>query len=379
MTAGAAASVRVDFPYLMEDRDRRGNARVFVRRFGRKIRIRDPKGSPEFARAYSDALDKLNGRAPTESAAHITLAPAGSLGALAALYFASRRFMALDPSSRQRRRQVIEECLREPPTPDSKARMADCPAEKVTAQAVQMLIDRRAEQPGAANNRKKHISALFGWAVKARHLPSNPARDTERVRYASSGFHTWTIDEVHQFEAHHPIGTKPRLALALLLFLGERRQDMVELGKQHVRNGICRFVPKKMRWRRIEPQEIPVLPILADIIAVSPCGDLTFLVTKHGKPYTPAGFGNWFREQCDEAGLPHCTAHGLRKAAATLAAEAGATERQLMALFGWSSPAQATVYTRAADKKRLAGDAARLVVGHFANEQLPHLAKNTVK
>src|SRR5581483_9948932 len=102
--------------------------------------------------------------------------------------------------------------------------------------------------------------------------------------------------------------------------------------------------------------EKPVLPRLADVIARSPTGALTFLETSFGKPYTPAGFGNWFREQCDQAGLPQCSAHGLKKAAATAAAENGATEQQMMALFDWTTPAQAAVYTRAANRKKMAAE-----------------------
>jgi hypothetical protein len=63
----------------------------------------------------------------------------------------------------------------------------------------------------------------------------------------------------------------------------------------------------------------------------------------------------------DEAGLPQCSAHGLRKAGATVAAENGATDRQLMALYDWTTAAQANVYTAAADRKRMAGEAARLI------------------
>ena len=92
------------------------------------------------------------------------------------------------------------------------------------------------------------------------------------------------------------------------------------------------------------------------IIAASPCGDLTFLENDLGRAFSAAGFGNKFREWCDEAGLPHCSAHGLRKAGATIAAENGATEHQLMAIFGWTTPAMAAVYTRAANRKRLAGE-----------------------
>lgn len=372
---GGPAGVRVDFPYLMEDTDRHGRSRVYVRRFGRKIRLREEKGTPNFARAYSAAVDELAGRKPRDRT-EINAAPVGTLGWLAAAYFGSRRYLALDPTSRGRRRQVIEECLREPPTPGARSTMAQCPVDKVTTSAVSMLMDRKVGLPGAANNRKKHLSALFGWAVKARHMAANPARDAERVSYATSGFHTWTLDEVHQFEDRHPIGAKPRLALALLLFLGVRRQDVVTLGRQHVRAGVIRFVPKKTRYRRVTTSEKPVLSVLAGVIAQSPTGPLTFLVTKFGKPFSAAGFGNWFRERCDEAGLPHCSAHGLRKAGAALAAEAGATDRQLMALYDWSTPAQANVYTAAADRKRLAGDAARLMVGHFENETLSHCEKS---
>ncbi|HEY8248740.1 MAG TPA: tyrosine-type recombinase/integrase [Hyphomicrobium sp.] len=83
-------------------------------------------------------------------------------------------------------------------------------------------------------------------------------------------------------------------------------------------------------------------------------GDLHFLTTDYGRPYTAAGFGIRFREWCDDAGLPHCSAHGLRKAAATSLAEAGASAHQLMAWFGWRSLNEAERYTRAANQKKLA-------------------------
>ena len=127
----------------------------------------------------------------------------------------------------------------------------------------------------------------------------------------------------------------------------------------------------------------PILPVLEDIIARSPTGDLTFLVTSFGKPFTAAGFGNWFREQCDEAALPHCSAHGLPKAGATIAAERGATDRQLMALYDWETAAQANVYTAAADRRQLAGEAARLLAGdQNVNSEcptkLPHRKNPTI-
>ena len=91
----------------------------------------------------------------------------------------------------------------------------------------------------------------------------------------------------------------------------------------------------------------------ARFIDASPCGDMTFLVNEFGRPFTDAGFGNWFRDRCVEADVPG-RAHGLRKAGATIAADNGATTHQLMAMFGWDTIKQAEIYTRDANQKRLA-------------------------
>src|SRR5262249_32007794 len=125
-----------------------------------------------------------------------------------------------------------------------------------------------------------------------------------------------------------------------------------------------KFVPSKRRkqTKNLESSEKPWLPVLDRIVKASPCGDLTFLVTDYGRPFTPAGFGNWFRDRCNEAGLSDCSAHGLRKMGATRLAENGATEDQLMAIFDWSSPAVARLYTKKASKKKLAASAMPLLV-----------------
>jgi hypothetical protein len=182
-------AVRVEFPYLKEDTDRHGNVRIYVRRGGCKIRIREPKGSAGFARAYAEARDALENPTPRKGAGRARAAPAGTLGALAADYFGSRRFKSLDPVSQTTRRGIIEDCLREPRKPGSTSLMANCPLEYVTAAVVMMLMDRKAGKPGAANNRKKYLSAMLGWAVRQRIMKANPARDAERASYATEGFH----------------------------------------------------------------------------------------------------------------------------------------------------------------------------------------------
>ena len=139
-----------------------------------------------------------------------------------------------------------------------------------------------------------------------------------------------------------------------MLFTGARGEDVITFGRQHATTGALRYIPKKTMYRRRKMVEKPILPILARILRESPVGALTFLVTGYGKAFTEKGFGNKMRQWCDQAGLPHCTAHGLKKAGATIAADNGATLHQLMAMFDWTTPAQAEPYTRAADQKRLA-------------------------
>jgi integrase len=218
-------------------------------------------------------------------------------------------------------------------------------------------------------------------------LSTNLVRDIKAGRRVKGdGFYTWTVPDVQQFLTYHrgqntKRSRKAVLALGLLLFAGMRRQDMVDLGKQHCR-GVnkdtlgdwIRYVPKKtIKLRRTQSQK-PLLPILRHIIMEcwDIIGDLTFLVTEYGKPFTENGIGNWIRDRCDEAGLTMCTAHGLKKAGAIIAAENGATTRQLMAMFDWDSPAMAEVYTRQAEQKRLAGEAMSLIsLDRIENENCP--------
>jgi integrase len=142
------------------------------------------------------------------------------------------------------------------------------------------------------------------------------------------GFATWTEADIAMFEAKHAVGTMPRLALALLLYTGQRRSDVVQLGRQHVRDGSLHFTQVKGRKRKPMRMVLPILPELAAAIeATRRAGTLTFLVNQHGNPFTPETFGNAFRRWCREAGVTKgLAAHGLRKAVG--AQLAGATPRR---------------------------------------------------
>jgi integrase len=364
--------MKVEFPYLSEELNRHGKKVRFVRRHGRRLRIREKPGTQEFLDSYKEKLQRLSPAGPPQCGPARQPWPVGTLGWLGIKYFGSDEFQALDLTSQRNRRQVLEACFEEPYKDDDPKKMGLCPSSALTAQGVKRLRDLKKDKPGAANNRRKYLSSMFGWAIEQTPplLKSNPARDVKRIKYETEGFHSWTEEELAQFEAYYAVGTKGRLASSMLQFTGTRRGDMVTLGKQHVRNGWLKFVPSKRRkqTKNVEPSEKPWLPVLDQIVKASPCGDLTFLVTDYGRPFTPAGFGNWFRDRCNEAGLPQCSAHGLRKLGAKRAAEHGATAHQLMAIFDWTSLAVAKKYTEAAERKKLtASSMVLLMADHNEN------------
>lgn len=270
------------------------------------------------------------------------------------------------PRTRQVRRRELEAMCE---------KAGDESIANITAKVIRKGMDRRREKPEAANDFLKALRGLFAFAVQYEHVNVDPTISVKKLRSRNpEGWHTWTVEEVFKYRGRHPIGTKARLALEMLLNTGARRSDVVQLGRQHIRDGQIKFRVYKNRLRKHVEIEIPVLSQLQAVIEATPeKGDLTFLISDHGRPWSSGdSFGNRFRDWCNDAGLPHCSPHGLRKAGATIAAENGATESQLMAIYGWADPKMAALYTRKANRKRLAGDAAHLMVPRQTeNETVP--------
>lgn len=346
--------------YCVEDIDRHGTIRIYLRRPGqKKVRLHGVPWTEAFMEAYRAAL----GGPPPEAPHDPRATTPGTWKWLCQSYIASVTFAGLDAVTRRRRRALLEATYEEPTKPGASAVFADFPLARLTPAAIRLLRDRKAKTPDGANNTVKAIRAVFKWATlpEIELTQANPARDVGYLHRASEGFHTWTLDEVHRFIARHPPGSRAHLALCLLLFVGGRRSDVVKLGRQHVSAGWVRYTQHKGRNSKPMTLEVPVLPMLRAAIEAAPADHLTFLMTERGQPFTSNGFGNWFKERCREAGLPHCSAHGLRKAGATLAAENGATTNQLMAMFGWRTAKMAEHYTRKAEQKRLAGGAMHLI------------------
>ena len=325
--------------------DRHGiRARFYFRRPGfQRVKLPGLPWSPEFMAAHEAAM---------AGQAYVIAAPRakqGSFAALAASYFTSSAFLTMKPSTKGVYRNAIDRLCRSKDKDGNE--IGSKSAATLQREHVLKLMAARAERPESANLLRKVLRAMMAHAVETGLRADDPTRNVKAIRVRSDGFHSWTDAEIEQFEAHHAIGSRPRLALALLLFTGQRRSDVVTMGKQHIdRNGAIHV-------RQIKTGAalaIPVHPTLKAIIDATLSDHLTYLTTAFGRPFTAAGFGNWFREQCNEAGLPHCSAHGLRKAAARRLAEAGCTEHEIASITGHASLREIVRYTKAADQVRLA-------------------------
>jgi integrase len=168
-------------------------------------------------------------------------------------------------------------------------------------------------------------------------------------RKQSDGFIPWTEEHATAYEARWPVGTRQRVWLDVLLYTGLRHGDAVRAGRQHVRAG---FIKTEKSGFTVEVPLL-ILPVLQKTLDAGPCGDLTFIVGVNGRPLTKDSFGNLFKSACKAAGVPG-SSHGVRKLAATHMANNGATEAQLMAVFGWTDPMMAAHYTRTANRRQLA-------------------------
>ncbi len=346
--------------------DRHGKPRWYFRRRGfKQVALPGLPWSPEFMATYENA----------EAGKRLEIGSRrvkpGTMRALAVSYFNSAGpipnsdclgFRSMKPSTQDVYRNIINHFCED--TGKNGSKYGDISAVAMQREHVLMLMAAKAEKPDSANGLRKVLRAMMAHAVAIGMRSNDPTQGVKAIKPKSkTGFHRWNEAEIAQFEARHPIGTKPRLALALGLYTGQARQDVVAMGPQHIKSEVLHWTRKKTESTTAIDLQIPVHADLREIIDASPSGHLTFLVTEFGKPFAVAGFGNWFRDQCDMANLRHCTFHGLRKAASVRLAEAGCTPHEIAAITGHASLKEIARYTATADRKRLAASAIAKVKG----------------
>jgi integrase len=343
--------IKTRLKYCVYDPDPNGNDRYYVRKPGhKKIRIKetfeDAEGriTPAFMKAYFEALETLDGKtaAPPKTPREKTFYW------LVDQYYRSPKFKGFDQLTQADKRSVLNRyCKTAGNLPYAACRQED----------VESSQDKRRDTPGAADKLVKYLRSLFAWAIEKKLATFNPAIGVAKIN-ETTGWHTWTPAEVDQYRNYYKIGTKARLALELMLSVGARISDACRIGRQHEDAGWLKFVAWKNRNKKTRKIiECPITRELAEALAASPTGDMTYLVNDLGRPFTINGLGNKMREWCDAAGLPQCTAHGLRKAAAVVLAENGATAPELCAIFGWSKLETAEIYIREARKRTMVANA----------------------
>jgi integrase len=338
-------------PYLHHFKTRHGGFVWYVRRPGcKRVRIRAEFGTPEFDAKYAEAMQ---GKDSAPAAGH---ARSGSLSWLWDRYRETPAWRELAASTRRARENIMRPVL--------EAHGKD-QCGRVKKSDIEAGRDRRAATPSQSRCFLDMMRGMFRWAHEAMpdHVPTDPTAGVKNPKEATSdGFPIWTEDEVAQYEARWPIGTRERVWIDTLQYSGLRRGDVVRAGKQHIRNvkdpetgavvrAIVLATEKSQGKVRVT---LPILPVLQVTLDAGPTGALAFVCSATGQPFKKESFGNAFRVACNKAKIKGKSAHGLRKLGATRAVNRGATLWQMKALFGWTSDKTPAVYTKDADRQRLA-------------------------
>jgi integrase len=343
---------RIKLPHVNSFRNRHGTMVFYFRKRGCKIvRLRGIPGSPEFMRAYEAAIGNVEPMVIGADRAKV-----GTVAATVGMMLASVAFADLADGTQRLRRNILE-------------RFREAHGDKriatIERKHVQAMVDAKAATPSAARNFLAVVRSLMQFAIEAGIRADDPTIGVKRVKIKSDGFITWEEHHIAAFEARHPIGTMPRLALALALGTGQRRNELVKMGRQHVRGDMIAVRQQKTK----KPLMIPIGSELRAAIDAMPADRLTFITATRGEPYLPTSFSNWFRDRCREAGLPiGFSVHGLRKAVCRRLAEAGCTEKEIGAISGHKSLRMMQRYTEAADQEHLA----RAALERLGNESVTH-------
>jgi len=249
--------------------DRNGKPRFYLRRPGYKsVPLPGLPWSPQFMEVYEAAL---SGRAPQIGASRTK---PGTVSAAIIGFYHDQSFLTLAPNTQRSLRGILERFRAE----HGEKRIALLRRQHIIA-----LL--KTKKRFAARGWLKAIRALMRYAVEIELRHDNPAADVKLPSQKTVGYHTWTEDEIKQFEECHGLGTRARLALNLLIYTGQRRGDVIRMGRQHVRDG---FIHVRQQKTGIE-LVIPIHEKLSGTIAATAASQLTLLTTHSGKPFSAAG------------------------------------------------------------------------------------------
>lgn len=342
------------YPYVSSFKDRHGKRRYRFRRQGYAGHyFQTPFGTKDFDREYAACI----AAEPMQIGAG-RIKP-GSVSDVIARYYADNAFLDLRHATQVVYRGVLE---------NFRSLFGDDQIQRFDAERIARLMTDMRHKPHAAARLRKLLAQLFTIARRAKIVPFgfDPVKDTKAPKAESEGYHRWTEDELAAFEAKHPLGTKPRLAFALLLYGAQRSGDVRFMSHETIAEGRIRLSQSKTS----NAVDVPVVAPLREAIAAGPLGDVLLLETKDGEPFTPKGFYGLMKKACVKAGIPHCAPHGLRKSAARRCREAGCSDDEGMAITGHKSVKEYRRY--AGDDSR--GDRADAAMAKVMANQSKRLA-----
>lgn len=332
--------MKKSLPYIHTLIGRDGAPRHYLRKKGLpRLRIQGVIGTREFNENYFKAVSSLENlpeleRAPKKATIKEAIA------IYKAVKFPTFAKYTIGSTSRLLRR--IEEAYGEIGLKDF-----------TRANLSQALSD-YADKPDTGNRLLSLLSQLFEIGIERGYIEQNPAVHVKKLNTKVIGYYSWAESDISLFEQCFATGTKERLALYLLLYTAQRRGDVVKMGFSCVYNGNIGVKQNKTGNELF----IPILDDLKNELDFCDTKKQTFLVTSFGKPFTPEGFYNWFKEACRKAQVDaRCSPHGLRKAAATRLANAGASVHEIMSITGHKSIKEVMVYTLKAEQLKLAKQA----------------------
>lgn len=245
-------------------------------------------------------------------------------------------------------------------------RYGERPVASVTVGWLDRIFGSMAETPGAANDLRKKLKVLLEYGCGLGWISTNPARHTGK--YAEGeGFHTWTEEEIAQFRETHALGTMARLTLELALNTAARLCNVSDLTRDSIQSG--RIITAHAKGNN--EASVPMLASTKAALDALPAAPIKHLVvTQFGNPFTVNGLGNRMRKWCDEASLPQCSMHGLRKAMSRRLAESGATDAEGQAVTGHKKAETFRKYRDKANRQTLADRAfSNLEIEDFENER----------
>ncbi|WP_273721241.1 MULTISPECIES: tyrosine-type recombinase/integrase [unclassified Bartonella] len=332
-------------PYLLKEITRHGKIIWYVRiGHGKRIRIRGTYGTQEFVDNYKMAIAELQGLIlPKSKTGKLT---EGSFAWLLKQYFNSSDWHSYAKATKRQKETILMKVC------DS---IGNIPYKAIEKKHIIAGVERRKETPAMARNFLKALNGLFNWAIEQGLLETNPTVGVKRPALNNKdGFAVWTEEDVEKYYQRWSHGTHERVWIDVLLYTGLRRGDVVRIGWKDVKDDIIHLRTEKSKFQT--DVFLPILPELAETLKTGPVGEETFICGKEGKKLTKESFGVLFYNACIQAGIKK-SAHGLRKLAATRAANSGATVSQMKALFGWENDTMPSYYTKSADRKKLALDA----------------------